>query len=258
MLEEFKKSFNSVLYERVSSPLYGTLIFAWMFWNWKILYVTLFVSEKELAFNKLQWIETYALNQVDLFYKPIFSAIFLLTVMPFVSNAFYWLHLRFNKWKVDKRNSIEMKSLLTLEQSIEIRRQVENMSNTLGKTIESKDLEIKQLKSQLESTRSEAPINNENLVGSDNSKSSEEARNIFDLAVRIVNSESLSKSFDTVLEYIQGGYTGIHQDENISSRDLAYLEAHDVIQNKGNGTYSFGPQGKDVLKETFALRGENT
>ncbi|MDE1326933.1 hypothetical protein L9W97_17525 [Vibrio aestuarianus] len=251
-MEEFKKSFHSVLYERVSSPMYGTFIVAWAFWNWKILYVTLFVSEKELPFHKLEWIETYALNLGNLFYKPIISTILLLTIMPFVSNGFYWLHLRFNKWKVDKRNSIEMKSLLTLEQSIEIRRQMENMSNTLSHTIENKDLEIKQLKAQLESLQSDEPIKIRNNVSEANTQTSSNDNR--GLALQIVESPSLSESFDAVLEYIQAGWTGAHSDEKISSRDLAFLEAHDVIQSKGDGAYIFGPEGKSVLKETFAIR----
>ncbi|EIO3906137.1 hypothetical protein LQK15_000584 [Vibrio vulnificus] len=251
-MEEFKKSFHSVLYERVSSPMYGTLIVAWAFWNWKILYVTLFVSEKELPFNKLEWIEAYALSLDNLFYKPIISTIFLLTIMPFVSNGFYWLHLRFNKWKVDKRNSIEMESLLTLEQSIEIRRQMENMSNTLSHTIENKDLEIKQLKAQLETLQSDEPIKIKNNVNVVNTQTS--SNDYRELALQIVESQSLSESYDTVLEYIQGGWTGAHGDEKISPRDLAFLEAHDVIQSKGDGTYIFGPEGKGVLKEIFAIR----
>lgn len=186
MLEEFKKSFNSVLYDRVSSPMYGTFIVAWVFWNWKILYITLFVGETELAFNKLQWIETYALNQSDLFYKPIISTIFFLTVMPFISNGFYWLHLRFNKWKVDKRNSIEMKSLLTLEQSIEIRRQMENVSNALSNTIESKDLEIKQIKAQLDSLQSESKINITSTTGSNSTQ--ESGNDNHELALKIFKS----------------------------------------------------------------------
>lgn len=253
MLEELRKSFNSVLYERVSSPLYGTFIVAWIFWNWRILYITLFVSEKELAFNKLQWIETYALNYSDLIYKPIISTIFFLTLMPFISNGFYWLHLRFNKWKVDKRNSIEMKSLLTLEQSIEIRRQMENMSSTLNSTIENKDLEIKQIRAQLESMQSRPEIEIKHRQGT-TSTQTKEPSNSHNVALNIVNSDSLSKTFDTVLEYIQGGYTGVRNESHVSTRDLAYLEAHDVIQNKGNGLYVFGSEGKNVLKETFDLR----
>ncbi|QKU72272.1 hypothetical protein HPY09_15185 [Vibrio cholerae] len=255
MLEEFKKSFNSVLYERVSSPLYGTFIVAWVICNWKILYVTLFVSENELAFHKLKWIETYALNLSDLLYKPIISTIFFLTIMPFVSNGFYWLHLRFHKWKVDTRNSIEMKSLLTLEQSIEIRRQMENMSNMLNSTIENKDIEIKQLRIQLESSEQEQPIK---IRNSENTASTQSLKNNNrELVLQIIENPSLSESFDTVLEYIQAGWTGAHTDEKISPRDLAFLEAHDVIQSKGDGAYVFGPEGKNVLKEIFAIRGQN-
>jgi hypothetical protein len=47
MQSEIKKSINSILFERLTSPLYGTLIISWLIWNWKIIYLTLFVDSEE-------------------------------------------------------------------------------------------------------------------------------------------------------------------------------------------------------------------
>ena len=56
MISDFRKSINSILYERVSSPLFGTFVISWLIWNWKITYLTLFVSESNLDKNKLEYI----------------------------------------------------------------------------------------------------------------------------------------------------------------------------------------------------------
>ncbi|SUQ23557.1 Uncharacterised protein [Vibrio mimicus] len=132
---------------------------------------------------------------------------------------------------------------------------MENMSNMLNSTIENKDIEIKQLRIQLESSEQEQPIK---IRNSENTASTQSLKNNNrELVLQIIENPSLSESFDTVLEYIQAGWTGAHTDEKISPRDLAFLEAHDVIQSKGDGAYVFGPEGKNVLKEIFAIRGQN-
>ena len=121
MIDEFKKSLNSTLYERVTSPLYGALIASWIVWNWKILYLTFFVSPDEIESNKLDYISNNLLDINNLIYLPLFSTVVILTVIPYIGNAAYWVSLHFKKWRVDKRNSIEEKRLLTLEQSNGIR-----------------------------------------------------------------------------------------------------------------------------------------
>ena len=52
------KSVNSILKERLTSPLFGTLIITWLVSNWEIVYVTLFVSEKYLKENRIDYIKS--------------------------------------------------------------------------------------------------------------------------------------------------------------------------------------------------------
>lgn len=48
MFDELKKSISAILYERTTSPLFGSFILSWTVWNWKIFYITLFISEDKI------------------------------------------------------------------------------------------------------------------------------------------------------------------------------------------------------------------
>ncbi len=124
MIDDIKKSFNEIIYERTTSPFYGTLISSWIIWNWKILYLTFFISEKKITTNKIDFIiANYSQIEHILIY-PLISTFLLLTVIPFIANGAFWISLRFTKWKVDQKNYIDKKQLLTVEQSIELREEI--------------------------------------------------------------------------------------------------------------------------------------
>jgi hypothetical protein len=63
MLDDLRKSVNSTLYERASSPLYGTFILSWLICNWRIIYLTIFVRAEDLkGLTKLGYIEKYLIS----------------------------------------------------------------------------------------------------------------------------------------------------------------------------------------------------
>lgn len=148
MIDEIKKSVNSVMYERVKSPLFGTFILSWVFWNWRIFYISFFVSEKSIP-NKLDFIHKYLYNHSHLIWYPAFSTFILITIVPFVNNGAYLLHIKFKKWRIDQRNEIEKKQLLTIEQSILLREQIKNQEDRFQTITSEKDNEIKILKLEL-------------------------------------------------------------------------------------------------------------
>lgn len=149
MVEELRKSINAILYERAASPLYGTFLFSWLIWNWKVTYVTFFVSEDYLEINKLDFIIQMINDWYVLLWYPILSTFILITLMPFISNGAYYLSLKFKKWRIDQRNAVEMKQLLSIEKSIELREEIRSQQEKFDRLLDSKNEEIKILEKQL-------------------------------------------------------------------------------------------------------------
>lgn len=149
MLDDLRKSINSFLYERLSSPLYSTLSVSWLIWNWKIIYLTFFISEENICDTKINYILKNYCNSHYLYTGPILSTVIIITLMPFVSNAAFWFSLKFEKWKYDQKNAIERSKLLTIEQSIQIRNEIFQQEEQFSKVLLQKDSDIDLLRRQL-------------------------------------------------------------------------------------------------------------
>jgi len=240
MLDDLKKSLNQIIYERTSSPFYGSLIVSWLIWNWRIVYLTFIISENKIEKNKIDFIlEHYAdTNHIIVF--PLLSTIIILTVIPFISNGAYWLSLRFNKWKTDQKNTIDKKQLLTVEQSLEIREEISRQEDRFAKLIESKNTEISQLKLQID----EYVKKTSNIVQDTTKKSSTE---LSLLVERIKNNKDELKQYNQMETLMQSGYQ-ITDRSDILPKFITLLESYDIIENKGSGTFIFTTKGKDFQR----------
>jgi hypothetical protein len=244
MLDEAKKSIQNILNNRVSSPFYGTLIVSWLLWNWKIIYLTFFISEKKIELNKIDFIVANYNNVYDLVWLPIISTILILSVIPFLTNAAFWLDLKFEKWRIDQKNSIEKKQLLTLEQSINLREQVLNMSNKFDMLLSEKNNEINQLKmlvAELEKGKPNAEITLENLLTNKDNDNKE----IESLAKKIQDNPNLSKANNVINYHILGSYGGLVNADGITTEILSFFQSNGLVDNKGQ-SYSWTEKGKKV------------
>lgn len=247
MVNEIRKSVNEIIYERTSSPFFGTLLISWLIWNWKILYLTFFISESTIKTNKIDFIVSNYSDVNHVLVLPMLSALILITIVPFLSNGAYWLSLTFNKWRIDQKNIIDKKQLLSIEQSIELREEISKQEERFAKFIENKNLEISNLNIQIDEYKkklsrislSSAKVKDVQNPYQDEFKS---------LAQRIKANGNEMKQYELVLEMIQNGYSLV-ENSNISSKIIALLESYDIIENKGNGKFSFTTFGKKFQKE---------
>jgi hypothetical protein len=244
MIDDLKKSFNEIIYERTTSPLYGTIITSWLIWNWRIIYLIFFVSEKKIEGHKIDYILDNYSNIEHILIFPLISTILLITVVPFLSNGAFWLSLKFNKWKVDQKNKVDKKQLLTLEQSISLREEISKQEERSGKLVENKNLEIAQLQNQLEEYKNNKPTALETVI---NSAQHDAYSDIEKLAERIKTDQKELNQYEKVLSLIQAGYQ-LTDRGDIDVKFIALLESYDVIENKANGVYKFTDLGKKLQK----------
>lgn len=230
MFEDIKKSISAILYERTTSPLFGTFIISWMIFNWKIIYLTLFISEDKIQINKIDYITTNCNNVWNLIWSPLISTFILITIIPLFSNGAYWITILYNKWKLEKKKEVELSQQLTLEQSIELRKQISEQENQFEKMLSSKDLEIKQLRQVLDTNGSQ--------IGETEFQ---------ELARRIKENINYLDRYKDIIRRIQN--SNYADDSDKKNADVIHLlESYNVIENKGNGIYKYTEQGKDFLK----------
>ena len=148
MIEEFRNSIRSILYERVNSPLFGTLIVSWVVWNWKIIYLTIFISEDKIEGTRIDYILTNYANLNNIVWFPLLSTVALILIIPFVSTGALWVSLKFNKWKKDIKNNIEKTETLTVHQSIDLRKEINDQEVEMQRMLVSKNDKIQVLERQ--------------------------------------------------------------------------------------------------------------
>lgn len=242
MIADLRKSINSILYQRVTSPLFGTFFVAWLLWNWKIVYTTFFIDEDKIDKNKIDYIVENFNDTEFLIWYPLLSTFILLTIIPFISNGAYWLSLKFEKWRIDNKYKIEKKQLITLEQSIQLREQIIDSERKFDSLLQNKNEEIEQLKTIIEGVNNRDNINSSSIEkGSETDNVEQDVINIYN---RVKKNSKLRIARKTINEYIQGGFSSLSNDANIDSNILSYYESNDLIELKENGMYKWTAKGK--------------
>mgnify|MGYP000673679817 CR=1 FL=1 len=242
MIRNIRKSLSAILYERTTSPLYGALIVSWLLWNWKIIYLTFFISENKIHGDKISYITKNFSDIHLLITYPLISTLFILTLIPFLSNAAFLLNLKFEKWKKDKKNLIEKQQLLTLGQSIELREQILNQESKFEKLVENKNREITQLNGVIEKL---------NIVSPQLEKKPLNKRkqnfNIDEITNKIKLVDGDLKAFQKMLTLIQSGYK-ITDRADVPSKLITILEVNDMISPTGQGYYGLTTKGKQFTR----------
>jgi hypothetical protein len=112
--------------------------------------VTFFISEESITGTKIDYITTNCSETLYLVWGPIISTAILLTAIPVISYYAYWLSLEYKKWNIDRKNKVEGATLLTLDESLELRKNLKEEQDRLGTLITAKEADNKNLKDKIE------------------------------------------------------------------------------------------------------------
>ncbi len=148
MFSDVSKSIKATLYERVTSPLFGSFSISWIIWNYKTILVlisSLKVKEK-ISFIESSYPDILSLS-LQGFIFPLISAVLFILIYPYPAKWIYRYWSKRQKELKDIKQEIDDTSLLTLKESREIRRELVKLESEYESEIEKTKLEINNLKS---------------------------------------------------------------------------------------------------------------
>lgn len=251
MINDIKNSFSKILNERITSPFYGTLAISWLLWNWRIIYLTLFIDEKTIEKDKISYIIENFSDLNHLITYPLISTAILIIIVPFVSNGAYWISLHFNQWKINKRNEVQKKELLTLEQSINLREQIKSQEKRFEELLEDKNLRVKQLETEINLLKKSDKISGEQVIDIAQ-KDVEQIKNkeISSVTMLINKSEELTKTFDLLSSMVLHKWklSDLNQSSKPKNESVNFFIANSIIEQDVNGRFSFTDYGKEIAK----------
>ncbi len=91
MLDDFKKSVQLILRERITSPFSGAFFFSWFVWNWKMLYYLFFAGEDLTIKARLDFVDSNFIEWKYNLIFPIVSALFFVLIYPFITSGARWV-----------------------------------------------------------------------------------------------------------------------------------------------------------------------
>ena len=250
MIPEFRKSINSILYDRMTSPFYGALIISWIIWNWKAIYLTLFVSEEMIKETKIDYIVANYSSLENLITYPVISTLAILLVLPFIANGAYWTSLKFKNWRQIQKNNIEKKQLLTLEQSIAIRKELKQKEFEYEEILQKRENQIESLNqviSQLENSKNENLSTYTSDNRPDNGKDS--------TLIAYENLKANSKAIDFFEQSQKSIEKNYHFPSNVPDWVKEYYVVNGIFDRKryndGGFYYTTTENGKELYKMYF-------
>jgi len=202
MLKEVTNSFKATLYQRINSPLYGTYFFSWILYNWAIV-IPLILGDKKFdvrwtTFKKSVLNLEGEFNNLTVLIPLIISAVILL-LHPFFQR-YLFIYTEWNKSKgLQKRDEFTSQTMLTLEQSNEMRNSIQKIHTFHQEALKHKDEEITEYKSLIESKQTQIDrLSSEKieLIENNSALQSNESKYTSDIASKNNKIELLDLRYD--------------------------------------------------------------
>ena len=240
MISDFKKSVDNILYERLTSPLFGAFSFSWCLWNWKIFYLTFFVESKVVG-NKIEYIIKNYSQIENILLNPIFSTLFLILIYPLIATGAFWVSLKFENLKINLRNDLQKKQLLSIEQSISLREEVRNQDEKFDRLLTKKNEEISSLSNELNNYKNQLLSLNQNI----SELPTETKENIYKQEFELLQTNDLLfKEFEKIAPKALKELTMFSENNTINRKLFDYFLTNDIIENHRNGVYKLTSKGK--------------
>ena len=257
MLEEFEKSVKATLYDRLTSPLVGSIVTAWSICNYKfflIILSNLSFAEKSIALDdyfvrqndiirftnylfylcnwegiKVSWVYYY----FNILIIPLFWSIIYICVYPRIATKVFAIWQQYVKNKREIKNELEEQTLLTQEESSRIRENFLRRKIELNSLLTERDKEIQILKEEIDRLQKSINISSKNVVNHEVVPSkdftSEKNQNLE------IKTQNLSRKAKLVFKKIAQSNEDSLQFASIGNNSFVLLGIKNNIRLKQNG-----------------------
>jgi hypothetical protein len=206
MIKEITNSFKAALYQRVSSPLYGTFIFSWLLYNWFVVLPLIFGSKVfDERINDFK--SGMATSSDGFLYSTVLIPMIITAIILFLQpilQRFLFIYTEWNKSEgLKKRDQFSSETLLTLEQSNELRSSVQKIHQFHQEVSKNKDVEIveyKKLATLKEEASGKQNAHNLELIEKSSRAESEKS----ELATEVANQKSEKAKFEANYKRLAG------------------------------------------------------
>ncbi|WP_323945461.1 hypothetical protein [Aeromonas caviae] len=154
MLEDAFNSIKAHLYDRAVSPLMGSIIVSWLAWNYKFPMLLISkepILEKYRIINEVLYSTDSSIYLYGVLY-PILTALAYIFIYPFPAEFVFKFTRNRQKSISNIKKYIEGETLLTVKESIALRREIDSLEDIFIADLEKRDAEIERLKGQLNSS----------------------------------------------------------------------------------------------------------
>ncbi|MFC2082194.1 hypothetical protein ACFLQT_00535 [Bacteroidota bacterium] len=158
MQNNLKTSLKTVFYERISSPLTGAFVLSWLIWNWKLVYFLLFPETDFSLHDRVDFVQVNFINFFNTLLYPFLLAVFLVCVYPLFTTGAIWVRSQYNIFQKDLKSKIENQQLIPLEQSMQLRAEINDQMKKYDALISSKERELADYKSRYEVQKNELAL----------------------------------------------------------------------------------------------------
>jgi hypothetical protein len=253
-MENLVKSIKEVMYDRVTSPLFGSFIVSWSIWNYKTIYILLSTKKVEDKFSYIENIlysDVWSLLSCGLLY-PLFTSLIFIFAFPYPEKFIYkFWHARQKELK-EAKQTIDDETPLTKEESRKIKRNAFNLEIEYDKSIAKKDIEIKNLREMIENHDLIPKAVNTGTFGlsSDTNKLNDDEEVLDDDSKQIIKILSENKGSMTIGEIInEVEFDKLSTEFLIENMAGPYLDTNTNEIDNSENIVKLRRQGKKVARD---------
>lgn len=155
MIEDLINSTKVALYDRATSPLFGSFLASWCIWNWEIIWV---LFSNIPVMNKINFMDNHFSSFLEafglLFLGPVLTSLAYLFVYPIPAEFVFSYTQKRQKNLKSIKIDIEEKTPLSEAESRALRDKIPELEYAYYTQLTKKDSEIEKLKSQLKQHQS--------------------------------------------------------------------------------------------------------